>query len=94
MPWRYATPAHIAERLLLAPPQPADEAGDFPPVLSLSFAVLVPGYVQENVAVRTFVPADVDAVLQLVQAEREPDRQRRFPSFCQRFHSLLRNGVS
>ena len=38
MPWRYATPAHIAERLLLAPPQPADEAGDFPPVLSLSFA--------------------------------------------------------
>ena len=79
MPWRYATPAHIAEQLLLAPPQPADEAGDFPAVMPLSFAVLAPGYVQENVVVRTFVPADVDAVLQLVQAEREPDRQRRFP---------------
>ena len=79
IPWRYTPAARVTEQLQLAPPQRADEVGDFPPVLSLSFAVLVPGYVQENVVVQAILPTAEDVILPLVQAARDPNKQRLFP---------------
>ncbi|CAE7220796.1 unnamed protein product [Symbiodinium sp. CCMP2592] len=77
--WRYADAASIEERLLLAPPMLADEDAAFPVMLPLSFAILTPGYTQENVSVSVHIPAEEDHVLQLLQAERDSHRQRCFP---------------
>ncbi|CAE7562302.1 unnamed protein product [Symbiodinium sp. CCMP2592] len=79
LPWRYADASSVDERLLLAPPMPADEEVDFPVVLPLSFAILTPGYTQESLSVSAHIPSEEDYVLQLLQAERDPHRQRWFP---------------
>ncbi|CAE7882566.1 unnamed protein product, partial [Symbiodinium microadriaticum] len=77
-PWRYRPPPDAI--FIRDDPSDDEEDSDEDEVLLLlTFSILTPGYVPENVAVSLQLPKTAEAALRRVEAARCPDRARLFP---------------
>ena len=77
-PWRYRPPPDAI--FIRDDPSGDEEDSDEDEVLLLlTFSILTPGYVPENVAVSLQLPITAEAALRRVEAARCPDRARLFP---------------
>ena len=79
LPWRYLPAWALYERLEHIVPIVVPARLPAFVLVRLHFDILVPGYLAEHVVITTALPTSVDHVLQLVQAERDPDLQQWFP---------------
>ena len=77
LPWPYFQLPDVREALGMGPIFETQIQVHVPTILH--FAVLTPEYTPERIRVGIMLPADMDLVLQQVQAARDPERAGMFP---------------
>ena len=90
LPWPYFQLPDVREALGMEPIFETQTQVHVPTILH--FAILTPEYTPERLRVGVMLPADMDIVLQQVQAARDPERAGCSPIYCLQSRNPHRTG--